>query len=120
MRGILEADSGLRAGKDFHLGYSPERIDPGNPTWNVVNTPKVVSGIDRDSLRAVQAFYGQICETTVPVSTPQVAELLKLLENTFRHVNIALVNELAMLPRRWTSTSGRPSRPPSTKPFGFM
>src|SRR5205823_8458955 len=96
VRPILEEGSGLAAGSDFHLGYSPERIDPGNPEWNLVNTPKVVSGVDAASLAAVQGFYDTVVERTVPVSTPKEAELTKLLENTFRHVNIALVNELAM------------------------
>ena len=93
---ILEEGSGLLAGKDFHLGYSPERIDPGNRTWRLENTPKVVSGVDEASLRAVRGFYDRIVERTVPVSGTREAELTKLLENTFRHVNIALVNELAM------------------------
>ena len=93
---ILEEGSGLTVGIDFHLGYSPERIDPGNPTWNLVNTPKVVSGVDAASLAAVQAFYDSIVERTVPLAGTREAELTKLLENTFRHVNIALVNELAM------------------------
>ncbi|MBC3990545.1 nucleotide sugar dehydrogenase, partial [Streptomyces sp. AC563] len=90
---ILEEDSGLVAGEGFFLGYSPERIDPGNPTWHLGNTPKVVSGVNEASLAAVRAFYDSITETTVPVRTPEVAELSKLVENTFRHVNIALVNE---------------------------
>jgi len=93
---ILEEGSGLSAGADFHLGYSPERIDPGNPTWNLLNTPKVVSGVDAAALAAVQGFYDDLVEHTVPVGSPKEAELTKLLENTFRHVNIALVNELAM------------------------
>ncbi len=93
---ILEEGSGLVPGDDFHLGYSPERIDPGNPEWGLVNTPKVVSGVDARSLEAVQGFYDQLVERTVPVSGCKEAELTKLLENTFRHVNIALVNEIAM------------------------
>ena len=93
---LLEEGSGLVAGHDFFLGYSPERIDPGNPDWNLANTPKVVSGIDEGSLAAVQGFYDRIVERTVAVSGCKEAELTKLLENTFRHVNIALVNELAM------------------------
>jgi UDP-N-acetyl-D-mannosaminuronate dehydrogenase len=91
----LEERSGLVAGKDFFLGYSPERIDPGNPTWNLINTPKVVSGVNEASLAAVKGFYDSIVDRTVPVSTPKEAELTKLLENTFRHVNVALINELA-------------------------
>ncbi len=84
------------AGDDFHVGYSPERIDPGNPTWGLVNTPKVVSGIDAASLASVQSFYDGLIQTTVAVSRTQEAELVKLIENTYRHVNVALVNELAM------------------------
>ena len=92
----LEEGSGLMAGTDFRLGYSPERIDPGNGSWTLAATPKIVSGIDDDSLAAVESFYQGIVDRTVPVSSPSVAELAKLIENTFRHVNIALANELAM------------------------
>lgn len=117
---ILEEGSGLKAGADFHVGYSPERIDPGNPRWNFVNTPKVVSGINEESLAAVDGFYSSIVEKTVPVSTPREAELTKLLENTFRHVNIALVNELAIFAHDlgvnvWESIDAA-----ATKPFGYM
>jgi UDP-N-acetyl-D-glucosamine dehydrogenase len=117
---ILEEGSGLAAGADFHLGYSPERIDPGNPTWNVVNTPKVVSGIDAASLAAVTAFYATIVDRTVPVSTPKEAELTKLLENTFRHVNIALVNELAIFAADLGINVWEAIDAASTKPFGYM
>ena len=117
---LLEQGSGLSAGSDFFLGYSPERIDPGNATYGLGNTPKVVSGIDPGSLAAVQAFYDTIVDVTVPVSGCKEAELTKLLENTFRHVNIALVNELAMFAGDlgidiWESIDAA-----STKPFGFM
>jgi UDP-N-acetyl-D-glucosamine dehydrogenase len=117
---LLENGSGLVAGSDFSLGYSPERIDPGNPHYGLVNTPKVVSGIDAASLEAVQGFYDTIVERTVAVSGCKEAELTKLLENTFRHVNIALVNELAMFAGDlgidiWESIDAA-----STKPFGFM
>lgn len=117
---ILEAGSGLRAGSDFHLGYSPERIDPGNRTYSVVNTPKVVSGIDDASLKAVQSFYDTVVERTVPVSGPKEAELTKLLENTFRHVNIALVNELAAFAAELGIDIWEVVRAASTKPFGYM
>ena len=118
--GILEEGSGLTAGSDFHLGYSAERIDPGNATWTFVTTPKVVSGIDAASLVAVQAFYDTLVDRTVPVASPKEAELAKLLENTFRHVNIALVNELAVFANDlgidvWAAIDAA-----STKPFGFM
>ena len=119
VRPILER-SGLLAGRDFFLGYSPERIDPGNPSWSLVNTPKVVSGVDEPSLRCVEAFYGALVDKVVPVGTTAEAELVKLLENTFRHVNIALVNELAMFASElgidiWSAIDAA-----STKPFGYM
>ena len=117
---ILEEGSGLVAGTGFHLGYSPERIDPGNTEWRLENTPKVVSGVDASSLAAVRAFYDRIVETTVPVSSPKEAELTKLLENTFRHVNIALVNELAMFANDLGIDVWEAIDAASTKPFGFM
>lgn len=117
---ILERNSGLAAGVDFYVGYSPERIDPGNKVWGFVETPKVVSGIDAESLSRVRAFYDDLVNQTVPVSSPREAELTKLLENTFRHVNIALVNELAIFAHQlgvdvWESIDAA-----STKPFGYM
>ncbi|WFE30468.1 nucleotide sugar dehydrogenase [Solwaraspora sp. WMMD791] len=120
LRPLLEKGSGLQAGLDFHLGYSPERIDPGNRQWTFVNTPKVVSGITAESLRAVQTFYDGLVERTVAVRGTREAETTKLLENTFRHVNIALVNELAMYAHMlgidiWDAIDAA-----STKPFGFM
>jgi UDP-N-acetyl-D-glucosamine dehydrogenase len=117
---LLEEGSGLGAGADFHLGYSPERIDPGNTTWTLENTPKVVSGVDLPSLRFVQRFYDTIVERTVPVSGCKEAELTKLLENTFRHVNIALVNELAMFAGDLGVDLWEAIDAASTKPFGFM
>jgi UDP-N-acetyl-D-glucosamine dehydrogenase len=117
---ILEDGSGLLVGRDIHLGYSPERIDPGNPQWRLENTPKVVSGVDAASLAAVQGFYDRIVETTVAVSTPKEAELTKLLENTFRHVNIALVNELAMFANDLGIDVWEAIDAASTKPFGYM
>ncbi len=117
---ILEEGSGLVAGSGFHLGYSPERIDPGNPDWKLENTPKVVSGIDAASLAAVRGFYDRIVDTTVPVSTPKEAELTKLLENTFRHVNIALVNELAMFANDLGIDVWEAIDAATTKPFGYM
>jgi UDP-N-acetyl-D-glucosamine dehydrogenase len=117
---IVEEMSGLTAGVDFHLGYSAERIDPGNRQWTLVNTPKIVSGVNERSLRVVDAFYRTLVECTVPVSSPKEAELAKLLENTFRHVNIALVNEIAMFANElgidiWAAIDAA-----STKPFGYM
>jgi UDP-N-acetyl-D-glucosamine dehydrogenase len=117
---LLEEGSGLIAGVDFHLGYSPERIDPGNRDWNLATTPKVVSGINPASLERVTAFYGSIVERTVPVSDCKVAELAKLMENTFRHVNIALVNELAMFAHDLGIDVWEAIDAASSKPFGFM
>lgn len=118
--GPLLEGSGLTAGRDFHLGYSPERIDPGNTQYTFENTPKVVSGIDAESLACVGAFYSTLVEQVVPVGSCAEAELVKLLENTFRHVNIALVNELAMFAEDlgvdiWSAIDAA-----STKPFGYM
>jgi UDP-N-acetyl-D-glucosamine dehydrogenase len=117
---IIENGSGLAAGLDFHVGYSPERIDPGNPIWTLANTPKVVSGIDEASLEAVRSFYETIVERTVVVAGPKEAELTKLLENTFRHVNIALVNELAMFAHDLGINVREAIDAATTKPFGFM
>jgi UDP-N-acetyl-D-glucosamine dehydrogenase len=117
---ILEAGSGLSAGTDFRVGYSPERIDPGNRTWTLVNTPKVVSGIDDASLRSVQGFYEKLVDQVVVLANPKEAELTKLLENTFRHVNVALVNELAMFANDLGIDFRSAIDAASTKPFGFM
>ena len=117
---ILESGSGLVGGRDFHAGYSPERIDPGNTTWTLENTPKVVSGIDAASVEVVQDFYGRLVERTVAVSGTREAELTKLLENTFRHVNIALVNELAMFAADLDIDVWEAIDAASTKPFGYM
>jgi len=117
---LLEEGSGLVAGVDFHLGYSPERIDPGNREWNLVSTPKVVSGINAASLEHVQAFYQTVVNTTVPVSDCKVAELAKLLENTFRHVNIALVNELAVFAHDLGIDVWEAIGAASSKPFGYL
>jgi UDP-N-acetyl-D-glucosamine dehydrogenase len=117
---ILEAGSGLSAGTDFSLGFSPERTDPGNETWTFVTTPKVVSGVDGPSLQAVKSLYDTLVDRTVPVAGTREAELAKLIENTFRHVNIALVNELAMFAADlgidvWSAIDAA-----ATKPFGYM
>ncbi len=117
---ILEAESGLRPGHEFHLGYSPERIDPGNATWTFERTPKVVSGIDDESLARVKGFYDDLVDETVPVAGTREAELTKLLENTFRHVNIALVNELAVHAKQLDIDLWSVIDAATTKPFGFM
>jgi UDP-N-acetyl-D-glucosamine dehydrogenase len=120
MRQTLEEGSGLLAGEDFYLGYSPERIDPGNPTWGISNTPKIVSGVDERSLEAVERFYSTVVQQTVRVPGTKEAELAKLLENTFRHVNIALVNELAVYAHDLDIDIWSVLDAASTKPFGFM
>ena len=117
---LLEAGSPLRAGRDFSVGYSPERIDPGNAGWGLKNTPKIVSGLDERLLDAVVGFYERLVDEVVPVRTIREAEQAKLLQNTFRHVNIALVNELAMYCHGlgidvWSVVDAA-----ATKPFGFM
>jgi len=117
---ILEEGSGLKGGVDFHLGYSPERIDPGNPRYHLENTPKVVSGMNEASLERVTYFFDHLVEQTVPVSGTREAELTKLLENTFRHVNIALVNELAMFAKDLGIDVWEAIDAASTKPFGYM
>jgi UDP-N-acetyl-D-glucosamine dehydrogenase len=119
LRPILET-SGLRAGRDFFLGYSPERIDPGNQHWSFERTPKVVSGVDEESLRIVEAFYTALVDKVVPVASTAEAELVKLLENTFRHVNIALVNELAMFAKDLGVDIWSAIEAATTKPFGYM
>ncbi len=117
---VLERGSGLGAGADFAVGYSPERIDPGNDRWTLVTTPKVVSGIDPAALRRTEAFYRELVERTVAVSSTRVAELAKLLENTFRHVNIALVNELAMVAADLGIDVREAIDAAATKPFGYL
>ena len=117
---ILEERSGLRAGDDFLLGYSPERIDPGNPSYGLANTPKVVAGIDDASTAAVDAFFSAFVEKTVVVSGCGEAELAKIIENTFRHVNIALINELAMFAHDLGVDVNEAIDAAATKPFGFM
>lgn len=117
---ILEEGSGLKAGTDFFVGYSPERIDPGNKVYHFVNTPKVAAGIDAASTEKVCGLYERLVDKVVPVATPKEAELTKLLENTFRHVNIALVNELAVFARDLGIDIWEAIDAASTKPFGFM
>ena len=114
------APGSLHAGTDFLLGYSPERIDPGNPQFSLQNTPKVVSGIDAASLHAVEMFYSAFVSKVVPVSSTGAAELSKLIENTFRHVNIALVNEMAMFAGDLDIDVWEAIDAAATKPFGFM
>ena len=116
---ILESH-GLKAGEDFHLAFSPERVDPGRADWTTHNTPKVVGGLTPACTERVAELYRGAVETVVPVSSPEAAELTKLLENIFRSVNIALVNELAQLCERMDIDVWEVVEAAETKPFGFM
>jgi UDP-N-acetyl-D-glucosamine dehydrogenase len=116
---LLEAE-GLHAGEDFHLAYSPERVDPGREDWTTKTTPKIVGGVTPACTEAAAALYRRALETVHTVSTPEAAELTKLLENIFRSVNIALVNELAQLCDRMNIDVWEVVEAAATKPFGFM
>ena len=116
---ILEHGSGLAAGKDFHLAMSPERVDPGREDWTTKTTPKVVGGINKESTEAAAAVYRRAVDTVHELSTPEAAELTKLLENIYRAVNIALVNELAQLCDRMDIDVWEVVEAAATKPFGF-
>jgi UDP-N-acetyl-D-glucosamine dehydrogenase len=111
---------GLKAGKDFYLAFSPERVDPGNATHTTKTIPKVVGGVNDISTELAADLYGSIINTIVPVSSTQVAEMVKLLENTFRAVNIGLVNEIALMSNRMNIDVWEVIDAASTKPFGFM
>jgi UDP-N-acetyl-D-glucosamine dehydrogenase len=119
MQPVLES-TGLRVGEDFFLAFSPERVDPGNATWHTRNTPKVVGGVTADCTRVVAALYQPAIETIVPVSSIETAELVKLLENTFRSVNIGLVNEMAIVCDKLGVDVWEVIDAAATKPFGFM
>ncbi|MGE0866517.1 MAG: nucleotide sugar dehydrogenase, partial [Vicinamibacterales bacterium] len=114
------AAKGFTPGVDFYLAFSPERVDPGNPQYQTKNIPKVVGGINEDSTKCAVAFYSQVMDKVVPVSSPSVAEMVKLLENTFRAVNIGLVNELALMCHRMGLDVWEVIDAAKTKPFGFM
>jgi UDP-N-acetyl-D-glucosamine dehydrogenase len=116
---ILE-ESGLTAGEDFHLAFSPERIDPGRTDFTIKTTPKVVGGLTEACRERARELYSEVCDTVVEVSTPEAAEMTKLLENIFRSVNIALVNELAVLCDRMGIDFWEVVDAASTKPYGFM
>ncbi|MFH1539545.1 MAG: nucleotide sugar dehydrogenase [bacterium] len=118
---ILES-KGFVCGKDFYLAFSPERVDPGNRKWNISNTPKIVGGVDEKSAKIASAFYSKLTSKNmiVQVSSPRIAEMTKLLENIFRSVNIALVNELTFLCDRMNIDIWEVIDAASTKPFGFM
>ncbi len=116
---LLE-ESGLEAGRDFALAFSPERVDPGRTDYTIRNTPKIVGGLTEACTARALDVYGRVSDSLVPVSTPEVAELAKLLENIFRSVNIALVNELAILADRMGIDIWEVIDAAATKPFGFM
>jgi len=116
---LLE-ESGLAAGRDFHLAFSPERVDPGRTDFTLRNTPKVLGGLTDACAQRAEALYGLVCDHVVRVSSPEAAELTKLLENIFRSVNIALVNELAMLTDRMGIDIWEVVEAAATKPYGFM
>ena len=112
--------TGLKVGVDFFLAFSPERIDPGNPNFDTRNTPKIVGGVTPACTELAQAYYGAAIERVVPVSSPRVAEMTKLLENTFRAVNIGLVNEIAIICEKLSIDVWEVIDAAATKPFGFM
>jgi UDP-N-acetyl-D-glucosamine dehydrogenase len=118
VRPALEA-TGLRVGVDFHLAFSPERIDPGNPDFGLANTPKVVGGCTPECTKAARRLYERFVDEVIEAKSPREAEMSKLLENTYRHVNIALVNEMAMFCREIGVDLWDAIRCASTKPFGF-
>ncbi len=120
VRPVLEKTSGLTAGIDFSLVFSPERIDPGNPDFGFANTPKIIGGITPSCTGAAEVFYGQLCEQVVRAKSAREAEMAKLLENTYRHVNIALVNEMAVFCRELGIDLWDAIRCAATKPFGFQ
>ena len=115
----IEKTTDLVVGEDIFVGYSPERIDPGNKEWNFKNTPKVISGINEKSLNKIKSFYEQIIEVVVVTSGTKEAEMVKLLENTYRQVNIALINELAILCNMLDIDIWEVVDAAKTKPFGF-
>jgi UDP-N-acetyl-D-glucosamine dehydrogenase len=119
MQPRIEAQ-GLTVGKDVFLAFSPERVDPGNPKWHTKNTPKVVGGVTPECVEVASALYGSCIDTVVPVSSAEAAELVKLLENTFRAVNIGLVNEMAIVCDKLGVNVWEVIDAAATKPFGFM
>jgi UDP-N-acetyl-D-glucosamine dehydrogenase len=112
--------SGLKAGRDFYLAYSPERVDPGNKKYGIKNTPKIVGGIDAEVTELAKLLYSQVADTVIPVSSAETAEMTKIFENTFRHVNIALVNEIAQLCEKMGISVWEVVKTASSKPFGYM
>jgi UDP-N-acetyl-D-glucosamine dehydrogenase len=120
VRPLLEKASGLTGGIDFWLAFSPERIDPGNPVYGFRNTPKIVGGLTPPCTDAAEAFYARICDQVIRAKSSREAEMAKLLENTYRHVNIALVNEMLIFSRELDVDLWDAIRCAATKPFGFQ
>lgn len=117
---IIEKESGLKAGEDFWLAYSPERVDPGNVNFLTKNTPKIIGAITEDGLEIGMKIYSKAIDTLHPVSSPRVAEMVKILENTYRLVNISLINELALLSGKMDINIWEVIEAAKTKPFGFQ
>ncbi len=117
---ILTEQSGLKAGEDIFVAFSPERVDPGREDWTTINTPKVIGGITEDCSDVAAAWYSGAIETVIPVSSAEAAEMAKLLENTFRMINVGLVNELAIMCERLGVDVWEVISAAATKPFGFM
>ena len=113
-------ETGLIAGEDYYLCFSPERIDPGNETYNISNTPKVIGGVTNECTKVGQLLYSQIVEDVIAVSSPETAEMVKLLENTFRSINIGLANEVAIMCEKLGIDVWEVINAASTKPYGFM
>ena len=117
---IIRRATGMEAGRDYLLAYSPERIDPGNRDWNLQNTPKLVAGFDGASLKSAMSLYERVVDTVIPVDSLETAEMAKLIENTFRHVNIGLMNELAVFAHQMNVDIWKSIDAAASKPFGYM
>jgi len=120
MKPIIERESGLKEGSDFWLCFSPERVDPGNKTYKTENTPKVVGGLGKEAQTIAMALYGKAIQNLYPVSSPRVAEMVKILENTYRLVNISLINELALLSGKMDINIWEVIEAAKSKPYGFQ
>jgi UDP-N-acetyl-D-glucosamine dehydrogenase len=120
MKPIIERESGLKEGVDFWLCFSPERVDPGNKEYNTENTPKVIGALGQDAKEIALALYGKAIKILYPVSSPRAAEMVKILENTYRLVNISLINELALLAGKMNINIWEVIEAAKTKPFGFQ
>ncbi len=120
MKPILEKTSGYICGKDFWLGYSPERVDPGNNEYKTANTPKVIGAVSEDGLKVGIALYSKAIDNLFPVSSPKAAEMVKILENTYRLINISMINELALLCGKMDINIWEVIDAAKSKPYGFQ